>query len=130
MKEDLCGDQECDLTTELPFCIDDSLPNKVSNSSYYSIVKRDTESKHIKKVKHPEKTEIYVKISKNLRMWKNNSTKSENVKKVKEELKRVNTSERLKKRLLNMNVDLTLLKLDEMITCNPGSVAKNLVCGK
>lgn len=71
-----------------------------------------------------------MKISKNLGMWRQNSTKSENVKKVKEELKKVNSSERLKKRLRHMNVDLTVLKLDEMITCNPGSVAKKLVCGE
>lgn len=119
----LCGDQECDLTTELPGCIDDASTNKISNSSYYSIVKRDTESQPVKKV------EIYVKISKNLHMWKAHSTKSENVKKVKEELKKVNSSEKLKKRLRNMKVDISSLKLDELITCNAGSVARKLVCG-
>lgn len=135
LKEELCGEQECELTTELPECIDDGLPNEISNLSYYTIVKRDTESvnadkKPHAKAKNPVKVEIYVKISKNLGMWRPNSTKSENVRKVKEELKKVNSSERLKKRLRNMNVDLTLLKLDEMITCNPGSVAKKLVCGE
>lgn len=130
LKEELCGDQECDLTTELPNCIDDGLPNEISNSSYYTLVKRDIESKPIRRAKNPGKVEIYVKISKNLNMWKPNSTKSENVKKVKEELKKVNTSEKLKKRLRSMNVDLTILKLDEMIKCNAGSVAKQLVCGK
>lgn len=93
-------------------------------------MKRDTDSKPIKKAKNPGKVEIYVKISKNLGMWRPNSTKSENVKKIKEELKRVNSSEKLKKRLRNMNIDLTVLKLDEMIKCNPGSVAKKLVCGE
>lgn len=126
----MCGDQECVLTTELPGCIDDAFPNETSNSSYYTLVKRDTESKPLKRAKNPGKVEIYVKISKNLNMWKPNSTKSENVKKVKEELKKVNTSERLKKRLRHMNVDLTILKLDEMIKCNPGSIAKKLVCGE
>lgn len=134
LKEELCGDQDCELTTELPGCTDDAMPNEISNSSYYTIVKRDTESKPIKKsqtkAKNPVKVEVYVKISKNLGMWKPNSTKSDNVKKVKEELKKVNTSEKLKKRLRNMNVDLTVLKLDEMIKCNPGSVARKLVCGE
>lgn len=106
------------------------MTNEISNSSYYTLVKRDTESKAVRKAKNPGKVEIYVKISKNLHMWNQNSTRSENVKKVKEELKKVNSSERLKKRLRNMNVDFTLLKLDEMITCNVGSVAKKLVCGK
>lgn len=130
LKEELCGDQDCDLTTEIPGCVNPAPPNEASNSSYYTLVKRDLELKPIRKVKNPEKVEIYIKISKNLHMWRPNSTRSENVKKVKEELKRVNTSEKLKKRLRNMNVDLTILKLDEMITCMPGSVAKKLVCGR
>jgi hypothetical protein len=122
------------LTTELPSsCVEDSKLNPTNNLSYYSIVKRDTESmteSKPKKVKNPEKLEIYVKISKNLGLWKPNSTKSENIKKVKTELKKVNSSEKLKKRLRHMNFDLTVLKLDEMITCNPGGVAKKLVCGE
>lgn len=129
MKDELCGGQECELTTELPACVDEGLTNDISNSSYYSVVKRDTDSKPLKKARNPGKVEIYVKISKNLHMWKQNSSRSENVKKVKEELRKVNSSEKLKKRLRNMNVDLTSLKLDEMITCNVGSVAKKLVCG-
>jgi hypothetical protein len=130
LKEELCGDQECELTTELPGCIDEGRTNEISNTSYYTLVKRDTESKPQKKSKNPGKVEIYVKISKNLGLWRQNTTKSENLKKVKEELKKVNSSEKLKKRLRNMNVDLTVLKLDELITCNPGSVVKKLVCGK
>ena len=130
LKEELCGDQECELTTDLPECVDDGHPNEISNASYYTVFKRDTQSKPLKKAKNPGKIEIYVKISKNLGMWRPNTTKSENVKKVKEELKRVNSSERLKKRLRNMNVDLTVLKLDEMVTCKPGSVSKQLVCGE
>lgn len=102
MKEELCGDQECELTTDIPVCIDDDLQNEVANSSYYTIVKRDTQAKMTKKApvkaKNPGKVEIYVRISKNLGMWKPNSTKSENVKKIKEELKKVNSSEKLKKR--------------------------------
>lgn len=135
LKEELCGGQECEITTDIPGCIDEEgLPSAAINSSYYTIVKRDTDSKPIKKgslkAKNPGKVEIYVRVSKNLGMWRPNSTKSENMRKIKEELKKVNSSERLKKRLRNMNVDLTVLKLDEMITCNPGSVARKLVCGE
>ena len=131
LKEELCGEQECELTTELPRCVDDGLNNEISNSSFYAIVKRDTDSTvPLQKAKKPAKVEIFVKISKNLHLWKHNSTRSENVRKVKEELKKLNSSEKLKKRLRNMNIDLTSLKLDEMITCNPGSIAKKLTCGK
>lgn len=132
MKKDLCGEQECDITTELPkgcTTIEDPKGENV-NSTFYSVVKREIATKPLKTTKSPGKVEIYIKISKNLHIWKNNSTKSENVKKVKEELKKVNTSEKLRKRLRKMNVDLVALKLDERITCNAGSVAKNLVCGE
>lgn len=134
IKEELCGSQDCEITTEVPGCIDENANAGANDSSFYSIVKRDTETKQVKKIpmkaKPNEKVEIYVKISKNLHMWKPNSTKSENVKKVKEELKKVNASEKLKKRLRNMNVDLTVLKLDDLVNCNPGSISKKLTCGR
>lgn len=127
LKEELCGDQECELTTELPECVENNTPNE---ASYYAISKRDTQSKPIKKAPKSEKLELYVKISKNLGLWKSNTTRSENVKKVKEELKKVNSSEKFKKRLRNLNLDLTTLKLDENIQCSAGSVSRKLVCGK
>ncbi|KAL7020531.1 hypothetical protein ACKWTF_011569 [Chironomus riparius] len=129
LKEELCGDQDCDIITELPECVEeDSVDN--SSAAYYIISKRDTASKPIKKTrpKNPEKIELYVKISKNLGMWRSSSTRSENIKKVKEELKKVNSSERFRKRLRNMNLDFTVLKLDETVSCNTGSVSRKLVC--
>jgi hypothetical protein len=132
MKEEFCGNEDCELITDLPDCDENivNVPN-VSNDLYYSIIsKRDTESKLVTKKKN-EKVEIYVKISKSLGLWKKTSTKSDNIKKVKEELKKLNSSEsKLKKKLKNLNIDLTVLKLDEKISCNPGSVAKKLVCGE
>lgn len=131
MKVEFCGGEDCELTTDLPDC-DENLFNSpnVSNDLYYSISKRDTESKPVTK-KRNEKVEIYVKISKSLGLWKKTSTKSENIKKVKEELKKLDSSDsKLKKKLKNLNVDLTVLKLDEKISCNPGSVSRKLVCGK
>jgi len=62
-------------------------------------------------------------------MWRSSSTRSDNIKKVKEELKKVNSSERFRKRLRNMNLDFTALKLDETVSCNSGSVSRKLVCG-
>lgn len=132
LKEDLCGGQDCELTTELPECIDEKKDDNDS-AAYYIISKRDTSSKPLKKLsrpKNPEKIELYVKISKNLGMWKSSSTKSDNIKKVKEELKKVNSSERFRKRLRNMNLNLAALNLDERVTCNPGSVSRKLLCGK
>lgn len=94
------------------------------------ISKRDTQSKPLKKSIKTEKFELYVKISKNLGLWKSNSTRSENVKRIKDEIKKVNSSEKFKKRLRNMNLDLTALKLDENVQCNPGSVSRKLICGE
>jgi hypothetical protein len=96
LKDELCGNQDCELTTELPECVETVSTNDTLNSTFYTLVKRDTSSKHVKKFKNPEKAELYVKVSKNLGMWRPNSTRSENIKRVKEELKRVNSSERLK----------------------------------
>lgn len=129
LKQELCGNQDCELTTELPGCVETSIPNE---SSYYVISKRDTQQvkKHAKKVSKSEKLELYVKISKNLGIWKPNSSKSDNVRRVKDELKKINSSERFKKRLIGMNLDLTVLKLDENIHCNPGSVSRKLICGE
>lgn len=130
MKEEFCGGEDCELTTDLPDCNDDIIVQQTSDNLYYSISKRDTMSRPINK-KKSERVEIYVKISKSLGLWKKTSTKSDNVKKVKEELKKLNSSDsKLKKKLKNLNLDLTVLKLDEKISCNPGSVAKKLVCGK
>lgn len=130
MKWEFCGNLDCELSTDLPECVDDPSIKNASHYSYYSISKRDVDSKVITKRKN-EKIEIYVKISKSLGIWKRTSTKSDNIKKVKEELKKLNSSEsKLKKKLKNMNLDLTILKLDEKIICNAGSVAKKLVCGK
>lgn len=48
---------------------------------------------------------------------------------VKAELQNINNNEKLRKRLGDMNMDLSILKLDETIRCPNGSVAKKLVCG-
>jgi CUB/sushi domain-containing protein len=131
LKDEICGDQECDIITELPECVEDDTTLDNSSNAYYIISKRDTASKPIRKTrpKNPEKIELYVKISKNLGIWRPSSTRSENIKKVKEELKKVNSSERFRKRLRNMNLDFTVLKLDETVSCNSGSVSRKLVCG-
>ena len=107
------------------------MENEAPDSSvFYTISKRDTQSKGVKKSLKNEKFELYIKISKNLGLWKSNTTRSENVKRVKEELKKVNSSEKFKKRLRHMNMDLTTLKLDENIQCNAGSISRKLVCGE
>jgi hypothetical protein len=49
---------------------------------------------------------------------------------VKEELKSIDVNEKLRKRLRNMNIDLSSLKLEEKFKCKNGSIVKNLACGE
>lgn len=89
-----------------------------------------SQSSSKQKPKNMLKVNLYIKLSKRLGLWKSNGTRSDNIKQVKEELKNLNSNEKLKKRLKNIDIDLSYLKLDELIKCNKGSIAKNLVCGE
>ena len=147
LKEELCKgqdeEQECEVAASPPNCeIENEIPaNETSHEkNFYSIVKREisspvsnesdsNQSSSKQKPKNMLKVNLYVKLSKKLGLWKNNGTRSDNIKQVKEELKNLNTNEKLKKKLKNIDIDLSYLKLDELIKCNKGSIAKNLVCG-
>lgn len=130
LKDELCNDEDCEFTADLPNCVDDEISNEISNQTFYNIVKREAGQKNKQRTKNLVKINLYVKISKKLGMWKQNGTRSDNIKQVKEELKSLSTNERLKKRLKNLDIDLSYLKLDEKIKCKSGSVSKNYVCGK
>lgn len=69
-------------------------------------------------------------MAKRLGMWKNNGTRSENIKKLKNELKNINTNTKLRQRLEELRMDLKQLKLDEMIRCVNGSVARKFICAQ
>ncbi|XP_055618198.1 sushi, von Willebrand factor type A, EGF and pentraxin domain-containing protein 1-like [Toxorhynchites rutilus septentrionalis] len=135
MKNHLCGEQiDCTITTEMPTCEDVEEPDEKSK---YHIVKREisTEQKS-KSRKHLGKRDertimkinVYTKLSKRLGMWKYDGKKSDNIKRVKAELQNINENERLRKQLSALNIDLSVLKLDETIRCPNGSVAKKLIC--
>ena len=49
---------------------------------------------------------------------------------IKEELEKINGKKKLRRRLGALNLDLSVLKLDEKIRCANGSISKKLVCGK
>ncbi|XP_065089093.1 sushi, von Willebrand factor type A, EGF and pentraxin domain-containing protein 1-like [Ochlerotatus camptorhynchus] len=135
MRDYLCGSQEdCSITTIIPACDDVQQPD---DTSKYHIVKREiseevrTKSRK-QNVKRDDraiiKINVYTKLSKRLGLWKQDGKKSDNIKRVKAELQNINNNEKLRKRLGDMNMDLSILKLDETIRCQNGSVAKKLVC--
>ncbi|XP_062536901.1 sushi, von Willebrand factor type A, EGF and pentraxin domain-containing protein 1-like [Armigeres subalbatus] len=136
MREHLCGSQEdCIITTELPACADNA-PQPDEKSKYH-IVKREASGESRTKgrrqnVKRDDratiKINVYTKLSKRLGLWKQDGKKSDNIKRLKTELQNINNNDKLRKRLGELNMDLSVLKLDESIRCPDGSVAKKLVC--
>ncbi|KXJ84393.1 hypothetical protein RP20_CCG009862 [Aedes albopictus] len=136
MRDHLCGSQEdCTITTVIPAC-EDNIP-KPDDKSRYHIVKRETSGENRAKsrkqnVKRDDratlKINVYTKLSKRLGLWKQDGKKSDNIKRLKTELQNINSNEKLRKRLGELNMDLSILKLDESIRCPDGSVAKKLVC--
>ncbi|XP_058442915.1 sushi, von Willebrand factor type A, EGF and pentraxin domain-containing protein 1-like isoform X2 [Malaya genurostris] len=133
IKEHLCGNQEdCLITTSVPACDENSDEN-----NKYQIVKREVNTINMDKPKRQHgkrddkttiKINVYTKLSKRLGLWKNDGKKSDNIKRIKTELQNINVNEKLRKRLGELNMDLSILKLDESIRCPNGSVAKKLIC--
>ncbi|XP_053687129.1 sushi, von Willebrand factor type A, EGF and pentraxin domain-containing protein 1-like [Sabethes cyaneus] len=138
MKDHLCGTQtDCSITTAIPAC--ENSETEPDEKSKYHIVKRDVSVGSKGKPKRPPgkrddkatiKINVYTKLSKRLGLWKYDGKKSDNIKKIKSELQNINNNERLRKRLGELNMDLSVLKLDESIRCPNGSVAKKLVCAQ
>ncbi|XP_055587381.1 sushi, von Willebrand factor type A, EGF and pentraxin domain-containing protein 1-like [Uranotaenia lowii] len=136
MRQHLCGDQQdCTITTVIPACENVEEPDETAK---YNIVKRDVKSsERVGKAKNQNakrddratiKINVYTKLSKKLGLWRQDGKKSDNIKRVKAELQNINTNDKLRKRLSDLNMDLSVLKLDEIIRCPNGSVAKKLVC--
>ncbi|XP_035901734.1 sushi, von Willebrand factor type A, EGF and pentraxin domain-containing protein 1-like [Anopheles stephensi] len=138
LREELCGaQQDCTLMTTLPTC----LPGKslsqtdTDESVRYSIVKRSVESQSYST---PEpvrandralvKIIVYKRVSQELGLWRSDGKQSENIKRIKEELEKINGKKKLRRRLGSLNLDLSVLKLDEKIRCANGSISKKLVC--
>lgn len=135
LKEQLCGDQEdCEIASELPECLEEVDEEKevdeTTHKSFYSIVKRETGRmiRNRPRTRTQMKINVYTKVGKKLGLWSQNTTRTENIKHLRSEFRHLNKNEKLRKKLEDLKIDLTVLKLDELIRCQNGSVAKKMVC--
>lgn len=89
VKSQMCaGQTDCEVLSNIPECLEE-IPiiesnGADSNSTFYSIVKRDV-SESLKKIDKPRqksnlKIRILTKVGKKLGLWNQNTTRSENIK--------------------------------------------------
>ncbi|XP_049280450.1 sushi, von Willebrand factor type A, EGF and pentraxin domain-containing protein 1-like [Anopheles funestus] len=138
LREELCGNQEdCTLMTTLPTCVHSKTTSQTDadESLRYSIVKRSVESQGYSTPdpvpandRAMVKIFVYKRVSQELGLWRSDGKQSENIKRIKEELEKINGKKKLRRRLGALNLDLSVLKLDEKIRCANGSISKKLVC--
>lgn len=145
VKDHLCKDQtDCEIVSEIPFCEESSNDPELEeqpavsmllpNNTFYNIVKREINSNPIvpkrkmTRTKSQLRISVYTKLSKKLGLWQQNTTKSENIKRVKQELRTLPTNDNLKNKLLHLKINLNVLRLDHLIRCEKGSVSKKFIC--
>uniref|UniRef100_A0A182K190 Sushi, von Willebrand factor type A, EGF and pentraxin domain-containing protein 1 n=1 Tax=Anopheles christyi TaxID=43041 RepID=A0A182K190_9DIPT len=138
MRQELCGDQvDCTLMTTLPTCRPpgNGLTQTDVESVRYSVVKRSVGPQPLSTSEPTRANEramvkifVYKRVSQELGLWRSDGKQSENIKRIKEELEKINGKKKLRRRLGALNLDLSVLKLDEKIRCANGSIAKKLVC--
>uniref|UniRef100_A0A182PU12 Sushi, von Willebrand factor type A, EGF and pentraxin domain-containing protein 1 n=1 Tax=Anopheles epiroticus TaxID=199890 RepID=A0A182PU12_9DIPT len=139
LRQEMCGDQmDCTLMTTLPTCLlgnGDTRDEADDMSVRYSIVKRSVDT--ASSTPDPGlrandramvKIFVYKRVSQELGLWRPDGKQSENIKRIKEELEKINGKKKLRRRLGALNLDLSVLKLDEKIRCANGSISKKLVC--
>lgn len=133
LKTQLCGDQEdCELVSDVPDCGNISTSGETYDKTFYNIIKRDVSQQQ--RVQRPRnrptvQVKMYTRISKKMGLWDKTITRSENIRRIKNELKNVHQNEEMQMKLSQLGLDIHHIKIDEFIRCQSGSVAKKLVCG-
>lgn len=143
MQEQLCADiDDCEIVSEVPDCSElissdssTNLKNNPAEETFYNIVKREIrQNRRNNSVHGPRqpnmKIRVYTRISKRLGMWDPKIPRSENIKKVKAELRTFHTNPALRQKLDGMRINIRHLNLDELTVCRNGSVSKKGACGK
>lgn len=82
------GQTDCEVLSNIPECIEESpiidINGADSNSTYYSIVKRDVSEGSKRQSKPRQKSNLKIriltKVGKKLGLWNENTTRSENIK--------------------------------------------------
>nr|XP_040233470.2 sushi, von Willebrand factor type A, EGF and pentraxin domain-containing protein 1-like [Anopheles coluzzii] len=138
LRQEMCGDQaDCTLMTTLPACPtgNGGADTAEDTAVRYSIVKRSVNAQP-STTPDPGRANdramvkifVYKRVSQELGLWRPDGKQSENIKRIKEELEKINGKKKLRRRLGALNLDLSVLKLDEKIRCANGSISKKLVC--
>ncbi|XP_058127266.1 sushi, von Willebrand factor type A, EGF and pentraxin domain-containing protein 1-like [Anopheles ziemanni] len=132
LRDAMCeGQEECTLLATVPFCSGTIDTPTTDDSMRYRIVRRSvvpTEDDADTSSGATVKVVVYKRISQQLGMWRPDGKQSENIRRIKEELDKINANKKLRRRLGTLNLDLSVLKLDEKIRCANGSIARKLVC--
>ncbi|KAG4075716.1 hypothetical protein HA402_003541 [Bradysia odoriphaga] len=137
VKAQMCaGQTDCEVTSTIPECVDEmpiiNSNNSNSNATFYSIVKRDVSERTKRTGKLRQKSNLKIrvltKVGKKLGLWNENTTRSENIKKIKTELKNLGENKELLQKLEDLKINIRLLKLEESVNCKNGSVAKKNLC--
>uniref|UniRef100_A0A182FJJ0 Sushi, von Willebrand factor type A, EGF and pentraxin domain-containing protein 1 n=1 Tax=Anopheles albimanus TaxID=7167 RepID=A0A182FJJ0_ANOAL len=136
LREQLCGGQaNCTLLTRLPVC---ELPDGRGGdeATRYHVVKRRSaaaqpvqdELQQLQQQRSTVKVVVYKRLSQELGLWRSDGKKSDNIKRIKEELRKLGGNEKLRRRLGSLDLDLSVLRLDELVRCANGSIARKLQC--
>lgn len=134
LREQLCPDApDCEIVSELPDCsafeakqYANAEQASISNRTFYHVVSRRDTAKQAPMMK----VRVYTRISKKLGLWDANAPRSENIRRVKDELRTYHTNEELRQKLLALKINVRHLILDEVPLCRNGTVVKNSICGK
>ncbi|ETN64776.1 hypothetical protein AND_003471, partial [Anopheles darlingi] len=149
LRGQLCGEQtNCTLLTRLPVCElgpgSGSGPGGGDEATRYHVVKRRSaatqptkgekeqqqqqQQQELVRQRSTVKVVVYKRLSQELGLWRSDGKKSENIKRIKEELRKLNGNEKLRRRLGALDLDLSVLRLDELVQCANGSIARKLQC--
>lgn len=133
LREHICPDTlDCDIVSELPDCStfevnrnagDESISNR---TFYHVITRRETTARRTPMMK----VRVYTRISKKLGIWDANASRSENIQRVKDELRTYDSNEELRQKLVALKINVRHLNLSEIPLCRNGTVLKKNVCGK
>ncbi|XP_050100459.1 sushi, von Willebrand factor type A, EGF and pentraxin domain-containing protein 1-like [Anopheles aquasalis] len=130
LRDQLCGEQtNCTLLTRLPVC---ELPEAGGDeATRYHVVKRRSAAQpadELMRQRSTVKLVVYKRLSQELGLWRSDGKKSDNIKRIKEELRKVSGNEKLRRRLGALDLDLSVLRLDELVRCANGSISRKLQC--
>lgn len=134
LKTQLCGESnDCEIVSELPKCeevvANRSLLVEPGNSTFYHVIRRREISSSNAGSNSTMKIRVYTRISKKLGLWNSNLPRTENIQRVKSELRTYHSNEELRIKLSALKINVKHLNLEEVPLCRNGTVLKKNICG-